>query len=162
MKSLPLYLTTGALALFAAGCGGDDEETTATTGDTASDARGYAETGQAISDICKRADAEIDPISAKATGKAASDAPLLEQVNDANKKYVAEVKAITPDPKLKDAYDGFVAALDQTTTDTDEALAAAQSGDQKAYDDALKTLSDNQDASKPFARALGATECDKD
>lgn len=158
MRSLRLVLTTGALALFAAGCGGDDED----KADAGSGARGYVETGQAISAICRRAKAEIDPISAKATGKAANDAPLLEQILEANKKYVAEVKAITPDPKLMDAHDGFVAALDQTQSRTDKALAAAQSGDQAAYDKALEELSAGGDDSKPFARALGATECNKD
>lgn len=158
MKSLPLFLTTGVLALFAAGCGGDDDD----KGDAGSGARGYAETGQAISDICTRAKAEIDPITAKFTGDAKNDAPLLEQVIETNEKYVAEVKAIKPDPKLKDAYDGFVAALDQTASRSDEALSAAQSGDQAGYDKGLEELSAGDDDSKPFARALGATECDKD
>ncbi len=155
MKTLPLLMTTGLLALFAAGCGGDNDN-----GESA--ARGYAETGQAVSDICKRANAEIDPISAKANGKADNDAPLLEQVVETNEKYIAEVKAIEPDPKLKDSYDGFVAALEQSQTTADEALSAAQSGDQAGYDAALKELSAGEDASKPFARALGASECNKD
>ena len=45
MKPLPLLLITGSLALFAAGCGGDDDK------DTESAARGYDETGQALNDI---------------------------------------------------------------------------------------------------------------
>lgn len=158
MKKISLLMTTGLLALFAAGCG-DDEE----SGDNAgSAARGYAETGQAVSDICRRANAEINPISAKANGKADNDAPLLEQVVEANEKYIAEVKEITPDPKLQDSFDGFVSALEQAQSEADEALSAAQSGDQSAYDEALEELSGMEDASKPFARALGASECNKD
>lgn len=158
MKKISLLMTTGLLALFAAGCG-DDEE----SGDSAgSAARGYAETGQAVSDICRRANAEINPLSAKANGKADNDAPILEQVIDANVKYIAEVKEIKPDPKLQDSYDGFVAALEQSQSKADEALSAAQSGDQAAYEKSLQELSGTEDATKPFARALGASECNKD
>lgn len=158
MRTIPVLMSTGLLALLAAGCG--DEEK---SGDSAgSAARGYAETGQAVSEICRRANAEIDPISARASGKAGNDAPLLEQVVAANEKYIAEVNEIEPDPKLQDSFDGFVEALDQSQSKADEALSAARSGDQAAYDTALQELSGMQDASKPFARALGASECNKD
>ena len=164
MKSLPLILSTGALALFAAGCGGDDEQTDgATTGGTSSgDTRGYAETGQAVSDVCKRANAEIDPISEKANGKADNDAPLIKQVVEINEKYIAELKEIKPDPKLQEPFDAYVAAVENQQGKTDEAVAAAEAGDQAAYDKALEELSALDDANKPFARALGATECSKD
>jgi hypothetical protein len=164
MKSLPLILSTGALALFAAGCGGDDEKTDgATTGGTASgETRGYAETTQAVNDICTRANAEIKPLTEKATGKADNDAPLLEDVVEVNEKYVAELKEIKPDPKLKEAFDAYVASIDVSTEKADEALSAAQSGDQAAYDKALEELSAADDANDPLAAALGAKECNKD
>lgn len=159
MKSLTLILSTGALALFAAGCGGDDEKSdSGASGDT----RGYAETTQAVNDICTRANAEVKPLTAKATGEAKNDAPLLEELVEINGKYVAELKEIKPDPKLQEAFDAYAASIDVSTTKADEALSAAQSGDQAAYDKALEELSAADDANDPLAAALGATECNKD
>lgn len=160
MNPLPLVLSSGALVLAACGGGGNDQNADTTTGATG--ARGYAETSQAVSDICRRANAEVEPITAKATGNARNDAPLIAQVNDANEKYVAELRAIEPDPRLKDAFDAYVASIEEIQNKAQEAQAAAESGDQAAYDRTLEQLTAADDANRPLARALGARECNKD
>jgi DNA-binding ferritin-like protein len=160
MTKLPLALV---VALLVAGCGGDDSSsdsgTTATT--SASDARGYAETGQALDDICKRAKAEVDPIAEKATGNARKDAELLAQVVEANEKYVAEVKEIEPDPKLADAFNRYVAELDELTIKQREVLDVAEQGDDTAYQTSAEALSGADAEANRIARELGASECAK-
>jgi hypothetical protein len=157
MTRIPLLLTTGALALFAAGCGGDDDK------DTDSAARGYDETGQAINDICKRADTEAEAITKDVSGKAdKATADALGKLVELNDKYIAEVKDIVPDPKLQSAYDDFVESLDAMQAKTSEAQDAAADGDQAAFEKAageVQTLDEDNDRA---ALALGAPECATD
>lgn len=157
MRSLPLLLVSGSLALFAAGCGGDDNK------DTDSAARGYDETGQALNDICKRAEAETDPIGAKVTGEAGkADADALQQLVDLNEKYIAEVKDVVPDPKLKSAYDGFVAGLDRMQELTIEAANAAKAGDKDGLQSAARQIGELDKENDGLGKALGAPDCAKD
>ena len=157
MRTIPTLLITGSLALFAAGCGGDDDK------DTESAARGYDETGQALNDICKRAEAESKPISAKVTGEAnKTDADALQQLVDLNEKYIGEVKAIEPDPKLQSAFDDYVASLDTLQEHTVEAQQAAADGDKAAFEAAAKAIQESDPESDRIAKSLGATDCATD
>lgn len=158
MRTLPLILTSALVALFAAGCGGDDED----NGSKPDGARGYAETAQAVEDVCTRAKAATDPLGEDVNGKAKHDAPLVEKLVATNAKYVEELKAIEPDPKLQAAFDDYVAAVDGTQAKAGAALDAAQSGDDKAYQAALEALSAEDTRTDSLARALGAAECAKD
>src|SRR5438067_6156564 len=114
MKTTSLALGTTVLALLVAGCGGSDNKstTTASSGTATTPARGYTETGQALDAICAKADAEAKPLSAQANGNAKHDAALLVKLVAINDKYIPQIKAITPDPKLQSTYDAFVASLD--------------------------------------------------
>jgi hypothetical protein len=160
MRSLPLFLATGALAMFAAGCGGDDEETTATTGDTASDARGYAETGEAVSDICRRVNADAKKLVADLTGEAKNDAPIVTELVEVTETYVDELKAIEPDPKLKETFDQYVAAVEDNQARSREVAKAAESGDSEAYRMAAEAADAENAKTDPLERALGAKGCE--
>lgn len=151
MKKLPVLLA--ATALFAAGCGGDDN-------DSASGARGYAETGQAISDICTRVNAETGKLAQDLDGTAKHDAPIVEKIVDAQQKYVDELKAIEPDAKLKSTFDKYVAAVEDSQSRAREAVDVAKQGDDEAYRMAVEAV-DNDETTHPLARALGATDCVK-
>jgi hypothetical protein len=154
MTRLPLLLITGSLALFAAGCGGDDDK------DSGSAARGYDETGQAIDDICKRADAEAQPISDKASGQAdKSTADALAELVELNDKYIAEVKDVVPDPKLQASYDEFVSTLEAMQAKTKEAQSAAADGEQEAFEAAATEVQALDEDNDRAATALGAPEC---
>jgi hypothetical protein len=158
MKKTPLLLVISSLALFAAGCGGDDKKKDSAD----SGARGYAETGQAINDVCTRAKAEIDPIAKGANGDAKHDAPIIEKLVATNQKYVDELKKIKPDPKLQEAFDTYVAAVDNVQAKSNEALAVAKSGDSEAYRMAVEAVNGLDSETHPAARALGAMDCTKD
>jgi hypothetical protein len=161
MKPLPILLATGSLALFAVGCGGDDTKSdSATTGDTASEARGYAETGQAISDICTRIEAEAKPLATQLNGEADHDAPIVEKLVNATDKYVEELKSIEPDPKLQDTFDQYVTAVEDSQAKLREVIDVAKSGDSEAYRMAAEAAN-GENKTAPLERALGATECTK-
>ena len=163
MKTTPLLLICGALSLFAAGCGDDGEDTasnTETTAETA--ARGYDETIAAVNDVCKRGNTEIDKLGEKVTGEAGqADADAINDIVDAEDKYIAEFEAIEPDPKLEGAFDAFVTAIKAQQDATRAAAEAAATGEQKAYDAALEGIGEIDETSDAAARTLGATECAK-
>ncbi len=123
--------------------------------------RGYAETGQALDAICTRAEAEAKPLTGAATGDAKHDAPLIAKLVGVNDKYIPQVKAVTPDSKLKSAYDQFVATLGQIATNDKSALAAANKGDTAAYVAAIKSQNAVSKTNKQAAKALGAPACAK-
>lgn len=160
MKSTPLLLTLGALALFGAGCGGDDEEgaeTTATATQPA--ARGYDETISAVNDVCKSANEAVDPIGEKITGEPKNDAPLIGQIVEVNEEHIAELGQIEPDPKLADAFDTFTESIDAQQAATRAAQEAAASGDKDAYNQALAGVGAADKTSTAAAKALGAKDC---
>ena len=157
MRTLPLLLITGSLALFAAGCGGDDDK------DTDSAARGYDETGQAINDICKRAEAEAKPVGEKITGEAnQADADALAELVEINDKYIAEVKEIKPDAKLQSAYDDFVTSLETIQASTEDAQKAAEDGDKAGFQAAAEAIQANDVENDRAGNALGAPDCASD
>lgn len=157
VRLLPL-LAAGALL---GACGGEDTASTTAT-NAASAARGYDDTIAAVNDICTRANAEIDAVGKDITGKAGdNDAKLIGQVVEINDKYVAELKAIAPDPKLAPAFDAFAEAIDAQLVATREAATAA-SGSQQEYEAALGAVGAADNVSDAAARALGAADCAKD
>ena len=161
MKATPLLLICGALALFAAGCGGDDEDSASTTS-AESAARGYDETIATVNDICARATAEIDAVGKDITGKAGeNDAELIGQVAEINDKYIAELREIEPDPELAPAFDAFAEAIDAQLAAT-RAAGEAASGSQAEYEAALQAVGTADGATDAAARTLGADDCGKD
>jgi hypothetical protein len=157
MKPLSVLLAIASLALVAAGCGGDDNSNTDTTrGYTAT--RGYAETGQAISDVCTQAKGAVEKLSNELNGKAKHDAPVLAKLVPINSGYVKKLAAIKPDPKLQESFDAYVAAVQASDAKAKAALAAAQSGDQAAYEKSLKDLQAADKVTDPIAKALGAAK----
>ena len=163
MKTTPLLLICGSLSLFAAGCG-DDEDSASTTPTTAAEsaARGYDETIAAVNDVCKRGNAEIDKLGEKVTGEAGqADADAINDIVEAEDKYIEEFEAIEPDPKLEAPLDAFVTAIKAQQDATRAAAEAAATGEQKAYDAALKGIGEIDKTSDAAARTLGATECAK-
>lgn len=164
MHKTPLLLICGSLSLFAAGCGGDDEDSASTTPTTAAEsaARGYDETIAAVNDVCKRGNTEIDKLGEKVTGEAGqADADAINDIVEAEDKYIAEFEAIEPDPKLAEAFDAFVTAIKAQQDATAAAAEAAATGEQKAYDAALEGIGEIDKTSDAAARTLGATECAK-
>ncbi|MFL5845371.1 MAG: hypothetical protein ACJ762_11805 [Solirubrobacteraceae bacterium] len=155
MKTLPVLLA--AAALFGAGCGGDDNSS-----DSGSDsgARGYAETGQAVSDVCTRANAEINKLAADLDGTAKHDAPTVEKIIGTSDKFLGELREIKPDPKLQETFDKYVDAVAAGQERAREVLKAAQSGNDENYRSAAEAA-DTDKTTHPLARALGATECAK-
>lgn len=155
-----LCLAVGAAGMLAvAGCGSDDDAATATDGTAA---RGYAETGEALNDICRRAKAETEPLVEQLNGSARHDAPLIEELLGINQDYVAEVRKVRPAEELREAYDGYVAQLDVLSEQQEALLEVAQQGDDAAYQSSAEALGDTDRESDRFARALGATDCAQD
>jgi hypothetical protein len=151
---LPLTLITGAVAVFAAGCGGDDSK--------ASGARGYDDTIAAVNEICTNATRDANAIGKDANGEADHDAPLVKKLVDSNQKYIDELKDIEPDAKLEAAFGAYVGAVESQQSKAREALTVAESGDSEAYRMAIETVNAENAGTKRLARALGATECTKD
>ena len=159
MKPLSILFLTASLALGAAGCGGDDKKTDTTRGYSAT--RGYDDTIAAVNDICKRARTESKPISAKLNGQAKHDAPLLDDLVKTNQKYVDELDAIKPDPKLADVFGRFKASTDEVQTKAKQVADGARKSSDDSYRASVEALDGYDKANDKIARELGATECAK-
>jgi hypothetical protein len=159
MRSTPLSLFAAVLALVFAGCGSDDSNTTANTTSTSSGARGYAETGKTLDQICADLKKKGTPLANQLNGNAEHDAPILRKIVDISQGSLDEIQNVEPNGKLKDAFDKYVDVVGKNVDQFRKLADAAASGDQQAYDQARKDLGDQSLSTQPLERALGATGC---
>jgi hypothetical protein len=140
-------VVTGALA----GCGGGDSNKTLSYGDMSAQAN----------QICNDVNPEIKSLSQKLTGKASTDAPVLDQIIPKLDDAIGRFKDLNPPDELKADYDRFISTSDAQIALDKKAQAAAKSGDQQAYEAALKELkaSSYDSQNDEAASKLGAKAC---
>jgi hypothetical protein len=141
-------VATCATAIAFAGCGGDDNK-----------ALSYSAFTEKANEICKSSDADIEATSNKLTGKAATDAPiydeLIPKIEDASDK----LKDLDPPDELKEAHDNFNAVLDKQIQGAKDAQEAAKTGDDAAYVAKVKELEPISKEGDEAASKLGAADC---
>ena len=140
----------GVAALAFAGCGG---------GDDSNKALSYSEFGNEANEICKGANDEIDALSQDLTGKATNDAPILDEIVPKQEAAISDFKELDPPEELQPSFDQFNSISDQQVAAAKEAQAAATSGDQAAYQEAIQKLQPLSTQSDEAASKLGAQEC---
>jgi TolA-binding protein len=151
LTKLRLVATAVVAAAVIAGCGGGDSNKTLS----------YSDMSAQANQICNDVNPEIKSLSQKLTGKAATDAPVLDQVIPKLDAAIGRFKDLKPPDELKPDYDRFISTSEAQIELDKNAQAAAKSGNQTAYDAALKTLkastfdSQNDEA----ASKLGAKAC---
>ena len=134
-----------ALALFGAGCGGDDDN----------GALSYDDTGTEISAICS----ELNTLGDDLNGEPENDAPILADILVEYEAAVEEVRDMEVPEELQSAHDAFVASGEEQVALIEQAQADAEAGDKKAY---LKTLNSGQELDREgnrLANELGADDC---
>jgi hypothetical protein len=138
-------------ALGVAGCGGGDSNK----------ALSYSDFGKEANAICKDVNAKTDPIGAKLTGQAATDAPVFADLVPEIQKGRDDFAKLKPPEELKPHFDKFLSITDQQIASAKEAEAAAKAGDQAGYVAIVKATGGLQTQSKVEASKLGAAECAK-
>jgi hypothetical protein len=153
-----LKLIAAAAALAVAGCGSSSHTTTtATSAATPSGAAGGTmRTGQALDALCTRADAEGRPLTTALTGGAKHDAPILAKLIAIEERYLPQLEAITPDPKLKDTFGLYIAAIEKADIDAKNLLHVARRGDDTAYQTSAEALQGEGANKRTLAQALGS------
>ena len=151
MIKLRLFAAAAVAAGVVAGCGGGDSNKTLS----------YSDMSAQANQICNDVNPEIKSLSQKLTGKASTDAPVLDQIIPKLDDAIAKFKALKPPDELKPDFDRFISTSEQQIALDKKAQAAAKSGNQQAYDAVLKQLktstfdSQNDEA----ASKLGAKAC---
>ena len=151
MIKLRLVATAAVAAAVIAGCGGGDSNK----------ALSYSDMSAQANQICNDVNPEIKSLSQKLTGKTATDSPVLDQIIPKLDDAIGRFKDLKPPDELKPDYDRFISTSEAQIALDKKAQAAAKSGDQTAYDAALKELkrstydSQNDEA----ASKLGAKAC---
>lgn len=151
MTKLRLVATAAVAAAVIAGCGGGDSNKTLS----------YSEMGAQANKICNDVNPEIKALGAKITGKASTDAPILDQIIPKLDDAIGRFKALKPSDELKPDFDRFLSTSEVQIALDKKAQAAAKSGDQAAYTAAIKALKASPASSQNDAAAskLGAKAC---
>jgi hypothetical protein len=145
-----LKVVAVAAALGVAGCGGDSNK-----------ALSYSDFSKQANEICKNVNAKTDPIGAKVTGNAATDAPLFGQLIPEIQKGRDDLGKLKPPDELKATADSFLSITDQQIANAKKAEAAAKAGDQAGYVAQIKATQPLSAQSKVQGSKLGAAECAK-
>ena len=148
-KGLIALVATAMLAL--AGCGGG--------GDDSNKKLSYSAFGNAADKVCEKANAEVDPISNKLTGKVETDAPIYDELVPKLDDALDEFSALKPPEALKPDFDKTVDLITQQTSLAKEAQTAAKNGDQDAYDEVIAKLRPLSAQTKEAESKLGAEQC---
>lgn len=132
-----------ALALGAAGCGGDDDNK----------ALSYDDTGTEIGEACDSVDFE------GLNGDPANDAPLLEDAVPDFEAAIEDVSDLDVDDELSSTRDEFVANAEAQLAIIKEAQTLAEGGDKKAYQAKVQESQPLDAESDEIASRLGADAC---
>ena len=133
-------------ALTAAGCGGGGGKTLT-----------KQEYQAGLNKICDRANRSLGAL--QITNSMRSFKDHGPQVLDIVQNTVAKFKALKPPKELKDAANRFNDANDNTLRDIEDAVKAAQAGDQTKFNQAGQRAQNDGRESNAAARAVGATHC---
>ena len=148
-------LVLAVLLVPLAGCGGDDKK------ESSNKTLSYSEFGEAANKVCNDQDKEIDPISDRLTGEAANDGPIYDELVPKLEDAAAEFEALKPPDELQADFDRVNSLIDQQVAAAKEAQAAAQSGDQAAYEKVIAKLQPLSEQTKEAESKLGAADCVK-
>lgn len=149
MTRLRLFAVAAVAGAVFAGCGGGDDN----------QGLSYSEFGDKADEICAKSNAEIKPLSEQLTGKAKNDGPVIEEIVAKQEPAVDEFRELDPPEELQANFDRFVELSDEQVAAASAASEAANSGDQAAYEAALKELQPLDGQSDIEASKLGAAEC---
>lgn len=146
-----LKVVAAVAALGVAGCGGGDSNK----------ALSYSDFSKQANEICKNVNTKTDPIGAKLTGQAATDAPVFSQLIPEIQKGRDDLGKLKPPDELKATVDSFLSTTDQQIANAKKAEAAAKAGDQAGYVALIKATQPLSAQSKVEGSKLGAAECAK-
>ena len=138
-------------ALGVAGCGGDDSNK----------ALSYSDFSKQANEICGDVNAKTEPISAKITGRVATDAPLFADLIPEIQKGRDDFAKLKAPDELKATADSFLSITDQQIANAKKAETAAKAGDQAGYIAVIKATQPLSQQSKVEGSKLGAEECAK-
>ncbi|HYH59051.1 MAG TPA: hypothetical protein VD790_07495 [Thermoleophilaceae bacterium] len=133
------------LLLFAAGCGGDDNQ-----------ALSYDETGTEVSEICQSV--EFSGL----TGEPENDAAQLEVIIPDFEAAIEDVRELEVDEELETDRDAFADNADEQLAIIQEAQTIAESGDKRAYREKVEETQPLDRESDLLASRLGASGCLED
>src|SRR3954451_9288260 len=146
-----LTAAVAAAALAVAGCGGGDDNKTLS----------YSDFSQQANDICKKANTDNADLQSKFTGKAATDAPLYDQLIPAIQSARDDFAELKPPEELKADFDKFLSLTDQQIANAKKAQAQAKAGDQAGYIATIKATQPISQQSNLEGSKLGAADCAK-
>jgi hypothetical protein len=147
---------TALAALALAGCGGGDD------GDSNKEA-GYGDFTADVNKICADAEPKGEALTKQLTGKADADAPVWGEFVTLLEDSTADLEALDAPEELQSDFDTFKATGQETLTLAEEAKAAAESGDDAEYQQAVKNLEKGPASENDAAASkLGADECISD
>jgi hypothetical protein len=148
-------VTAGAVlaALLLAGCGGG--------GDSSNSELSYSEFAKRANAICKEERAKTQPQVEKLSGQSAQDKAVWDQLVPDLRAGYDRFEALKPPEELQPDFDRFNAAHQETLTLAEEAMAAADQGDEESYAHAFKALQDHPNNAATAGSKLGAAECAK-
>jgi hypothetical protein len=167
MKKCALAALIAATMALAACGSSDKKDDTSGGGDTTAASGGsnqalsYSDFVAKANELCKSVNDQSDTVSAGLTGEAANDAPILEKLIPILKDGTAKLDTLTPPAELGDAWNAFKADAEAQLPLTDAALAAAKSGDDASYKQAIAQLQTAGEKTNTDAAATGAAECAK-
>ena len=133
-----------ALALVAAGCGDDDNDTLS-----------YDDTGTEIGAICEDITSQAESL----TGDPKKDVPTLETLVPNFEDAIQEVRDLEVDEELEETRDQFADNGDEQVAVIKEAQAEAEAGNKKEYIAAFESTDELDKESNELASKLGATGC---
>jgi len=149
----------GALVAFLAGCGGDSNSATTTTGSheelTKSEvvARGDA--------ICKDAHDEFARLQQNPPTTSEGAATLTQRVIDITETELSQLRALNPPASVKAALESYLKALDKNVATLKQGLEAAQQNDATGYAQAQAKTVKEQVTRLQLAQAVGFKECSR-
>jgi hypothetical protein len=151
IRKLLLAAAIAAATLAVAGCGGGSDNK----------ALSYSDFSKKVNDVCLSANKNVKPISDKLTGKAATDAPVYDELIPKLQDARNSLNDLTPPDQLKSAYDTFKSLTDQQIQGAKDAQTKAKAGDDAAYIQQIKSLQPLGQQSNEAGSKLGAAACAK-
>jgi hypothetical protein len=162
---LPALLAAGALALVAAGCGGDDEG--GGDGERLTKAQ-FVVQGNAI---CKAGNAKAEalkpdlPPTFDPTKDSTPEEQLdkfgdyLDDLVDIFKDQNDKLHDLNPPEELEDDFNKALSISDETINEAEEAAEAAHDADREKLKDKLAEGQKHSDEADALATKIGLTEC---
>jgi hypothetical protein len=136
----------GSLVLIA-GCGSSNSKLS------------YSAFSDAANALCKSGNAQVKASGSATSTANAANADTIDKVIKVANDTISKFKALSGPAALESARDVVVTDLGQTVTSAQAASSAARSGNQPAYDAAVKQLGSQDRQTNTDSSKLGAPDC---